>query len=214
MNGAALTVPLSAVIFLSAGLAVRGATAGPRWMLYLCKPLTTALILVLALVLPGTVASPYRPLLVVGLATSLLGDVFLMLPDDRLLPGLVSFLVTHLCYATAFASAAGWHFSLLPVTLLVGTAALVLSTLWPTLGRMRGPVLFYVAALLLMVWQADERWLQTRSLTALLALSGAVLFLVSDTVLALNRFRRHLRYGQAIILGSYWLAQYLIARSV
>ncbi len=214
MNGAALTLPLSAAILLAALAAIQGAAAGPRLLVYIFKPLTTALILVLALVLPGSVAAPYRPLIVLGLGASLLGDVLLMLPRERFLAGLGSFLVTHLCYAAAFGAAAGWRLSLLPAALLVGSGALVLSTLWPTLGRMRGPVLVYVAAILLMVWQADERWLQMRSQPALLALAGAVLFLISDTVLALDRFRRPLRHSQVVILVTYWLAQYLIARSV
>ena len=214
MNGTSLTLPLSAGILLSALLALRGATAGPRRLLYIFKPLTTGLILVLALVLPGTVPSPYRPLLLLGLVASLAGDVFLMLPRDLFLAGLGSFLLTHLCYAAAFGTASGWHLSLLPIGLLVLSAGLILSTLWPALGRMRLPVLLYVSALLLMVWQADERWLAMHGTPALLALIGAVLFLVSDTVLALDRFRRPVRQGQILILATYWVAQYLIARSV
>ncbi len=49
---------------------------------------------------------------------------------------------------------------------------------------------------------------------ALLACAGAVLFVVSDSVLAVNRFRRPFAAAQAVVLGTHFSAQYLIALSV
>jgi uncharacterized membrane protein YhhN len=58
------------------------------------------------------------------------------------------------------------------------------------------------------------RWSQTGQSQALLAFLGAVLFLVSDSALAVNRFRGHYKSAPALILSTYFAAQWLIARSV
>ena len=63
-----------------------------------------------------------------------------------------------------------------------------------------------------MAWQAFSRW--GRSPGAELAALGAVSFLVSDGALALGRFRGEFTGGALVVLVSYWLAQWLIARSV
>jgi len=49
---------------------------------------------------------------------------------------------------------------------------------------------------------------------ALLAFLGAVLFVVSDSALAVNRFRGGYDGAQALILSTYFAAQWLMARSV
>lgn len=48
----------------------------------------------------------------------------------------------------------------------------------------------------------------------LLAAAGATLFMVSDAVLALNRFRTPFRLAQAAIMSTYVAAQLLIALSI
>ena len=96
--------------------------------------------------------------------------------------------------------------------------------LWPGLHDMKIPVAVYVLAIAAMGWQATARWIGagpsgvTASVVtepgALLACIGAVFFLVSDSVLAVNRFRRPFAAAQAVVLGTYFLAQCLIALSV
>src|SRR5690606_6397490 len=68
---------------------------------YVFKPLTTVLILAIALLADNPISSTYRALIVAGLVASLAGDVFLMLPD-RFTPGLLSFLIAHIFYILAF----------------------------------------------------------------------------------------------------------------
>ena len=86
--------------------------------------------------------------------------------------------------------------------------------LWPRLFDMKVPVAVYVLAIAAMAWQATARWLDSGEPGALLACLGASLFVVSDSVLAVNRFRRPFASAQAIVLGTYFLAQYLIALSI
>jgi alkenylglycerophosphocholine/alkenylglycerophosphoethanolamine hydrolase len=71
-----------------------------------------------------------------------------------------------------------------------------------------------VVVILVMAWQAWEQWSQTGQSRALLAFFGAVLFTISDSALAVNRFRGRYQGAQALILSTYFAAQWLIARSV
>ena len=50
------------------------------------------------------------------------------------------------------------------------------------------PVAFYVIVTLTMAWQTWDQWDQVRARWALLAFIGALLFVISDSILALNRF--------------------------
>lgn len=207
-------IPLLLVsIAVSGLLAVVGEERGPRWMVYVFKPLTTALILGLAASATGAPAR-YRALVVVGLAASLAGDVFLMLPRDRFVPGLASFLVAHLAYVTAFAvtpvGVAPW----IVLGGLLAFGGVVLRALWPGLGPLRGPVAVYVGVILAMAWMAAARWLRLPSAGAAAAAGGALLFVLSDTLLALDRFRGRFAYARALVLTTYYGAQALIALSV
>jgi uncharacterized membrane protein YhhN len=159
-------------------------------------------------------APGYRALVVAGLACSLAGDVFLMLPSDRFRAGLGSFLAAHLCYVAAFSQAAGFQLApaaLLPFAVL---GAAVFAPLWPRLGAMRVPAAAYLLAIVVMGWQAAAQWLAVREGWALLALLGATLFVASDSLLAWNRFHTRFRAAQLLVLGTYYPAQWLIALSV
>lgn len=176
------------------------------------KPLT--MVLVLALAVQPSLSTPplYRALVVAGLVFSLAGDVFLMLPSDRFIAGLVTFLIGHLFYVAAFAGAATFEpLALLPF--LAGAGA-VYGVLHPHLGPLRGPVLVYIAAIAAMAWLATGRWLAVGQLGSLLACIGANLFVASDVALAIDRFARPFRGSQAVVLGTYFPAQLLIALSI
>jgi uncharacterized membrane protein YhhN len=201
-------------ILLCAGLTIRAEYAGARRQVYCFKPLTTALILALALMQTPVVSPSYRYLVALGLLCSLAGDVFLMLPHDRFVLGLVSFLVAHLVYIAAFATRAGYQldwFALVPYALF---GAVMLARLWPHLSRLRLPVLIYMAVILIMGWQAFAVWRVQPSTSTLAAAVGAALFVLSDSLLAFDRFRRSFRAARGAVLGTYYLAQTLIALSV
>jgi uncharacterized membrane protein YhhN len=199
---------------LSAWLHLRAEYRGPRWQVYVFKPLTTSLLVLLALVQPTLQEPRYQVAVAVGLLCSLLGDVLLMLPRDHFALGLVSFLLAHVAYLVAFT--AGAPLGAAPALLLplLAAALPLLRLLWPDLGTLRLPVLLYAATILLMVWQAwGRRWVLP-SQSATLAAVGAAFFMVSDSLLALNRFRRPLPNAQALIMITYVAAQALISLSV
>jgi uncharacterized membrane protein YhhN len=205
---------LTGLTIVSGILAITGHYIEPRWILYVFKPLTTIFILIIAL-LSGADAPPtYRIAILVGLVFSLAGDVLLMLPSDPFMPGLVSFLIAQICYIIAFTSNRGFSFgwaSLIPVVIY---GVIVYALLALHLGKMRLPVIAYMIVILVMAWQAWERWSALGECGAMLAFFGAVLFVLSDTFLALNRFRGEFAAARALTLGTYYAAQWLITSSL
>lgn len=187
---------------------------GRRWLVYWAKPATTSLVLSIAVMAPQPVSPFYQTAIVIGLLFSLAGDIFLMLPADRFLAGLVSFLLAHFCYISAFSSALlVWRLSWwgLPVFLFAGSIYLLLR---PYLHTMRLPVLLYMAVISLMAWLAISLFAQRGEEWTLSAAIGALLFVISDAALALNHFRRPFWSAQMLVLGTYYLAQWLIVLSV
>lgn len=207
---------LAASAILAAMLAIRAhyLDESRRWQVYAFKPLATLLILALALVM-APMRPEYQWAIAAGLLFSTAGDVFLMLPRDRFVAGLASFLVAHLCYIGAFAI--GVPFGAAPLLWLPFFAAggLVLALVWPGLKpALRAPVAVYVIVIATMAGQAAGRWHATGSAVALAAAVGAGLFVVSDAVLAIDRFRWKFRAARAVTLATYWAAQLLIALSI
>jgi uncharacterized membrane protein YhhN len=84
----------------------------------------------------------------------------------------------------------------------------------PALGKLKIPVIIYTVIILIMTWLAWERWIQMVQTETLLVLIGAVLFAISDNILAANRFKGAFKPAQALNLITYFTAQLLIASSV
>ena len=202
---------------MSAGCAIGAAARGDRPGFVIFKPLTTFIILLGAawLVQPG--GHPYRDLVVLGLALSLAGDFLLALPADRLLAGLVAFLLAHLAYLAAFdqgSPLAARQLPWLAPWILAAGAAVWYA--WGGLGRRRVPVLCYGAVVCAMGWRAAMRG-EAPAIgrdSFRLGLLGAGLFVASDAILVIRRFRRPFRAAHEMELAAYWAAQLLIALSV
>jgi len=212
--GGPLTILLSLLVLGSAALNIRAEYRVHRRQVYLFKPLTTVLILLIAARAIGPTSPLYKCLIIAGLGCSLAGDVFLMLPADRFVASLVSFLAAHLCYIAAFSldtspCAAMWSLAPFLVYVIIMSGILL-----PHLGKMRVPILVYELVIVAMAWRALGRWAATGEVGPLLAFIGALLFVISDSALAINRFVGKYRGAQALILSTYFCAQWLIALSV
>jgi uncharacterized membrane protein YhhN len=207
-----LTLTLAAAA--CALLHIRAEYFGPQWQIYLFKPLTMGLILLLAFRAWLPERSRCGLIIQAGLICSLAGDVFLMLPSDRFIPGLVCFLIAHLFYIAAFRQGLPFKVSFMPLAPFLLYGGLMTASLYPYLGAMKLPVFVYTAVIVTMGWQACSRWRQLRTRSALLAFLGVILFILSDSVLALDRFRSRFATAPAVLLGSYYTAQWLIARSI
>jgi uncharacterized membrane protein YhhN len=171
-------------------------------------------ILIIALSKAKESPSFYAYAIIAGLLCSVAGDVFLMLPSDQFVAGLISFLIAHLLYIVAFTFGRPFRFPPWSLVLFALYGVFIYSLLYPHLGDMKIPVFIYVMVILVMGWRAWERWTGTRMKTALFAFFGALLFIISDSILAVNKFREHFEIARALSLTTYFSAQWLIALSV
>jgi uncharacterized membrane protein YhhN len=199
---------------LLAALAIRAEHTGARGQLYLFKPLATFCILLIALLSPPPYRPGYHISISLGLLFSLIGDVFLMLPRERFLAGLFSFLVALACYCAAFFKVAGFPTSVPVAIVLLAYGVFLLNRLWPHLAEHRVPVIVYSAVLLLMCAGAFNQLSREPAPRTWLAAAGAALFVISDSLLALDRFAASSRNRQTLVLTTYYAAQWLIAVSV
>lgn len=198
----------------SAFIAVAAHAGERRSVVYVFKPLTIGLLLLLVASGPSRFASPYVPAILAGLLFSLVGDIFLMLPSDHFRSGLSSFLLAHVCYIFAFLSDAPFASPLAPYVVGLGLGGGAVAALWKGIPvPLRLPVLAYVTILLVMASQATSRALNLHTASAARASLGAVLFLLSDGLLAWARFRRPFPAAKALVHGTYFPAQWLIAIS-
>jgi uncharacterized membrane protein YhhN len=205
---------LTILTILSAIVTITAHYIGPDWIIYVFKPLTTILILTIALTGGADSTPAYKIAIVIGLCFSLAGDVLLMLPADLFLFGLVSFLIAQVCYIVAFTSGKGFSLKLPSLVPVLVYGVIVYTLLSENLASMRMPVIVYMLVILTMVWQAWERRRALDDRAARFAFFGAALFVLADTSLALNRFRGEFAAERALTLIIYYTAQWFIASSV
>lgn len=204
---------LTIVAAVSACLTIWAEYYGPAWLLYTCKPLT--MLAIISIVFTGNVnqSSNYRNAILVGLVFSMAGDILLMLPIDMFKAGLVSFLIAHLIYIAGFMSGRPRQQRWLTLIPWGIYGILIYLVLAPYLGVLKIPVGIYVIVILVMGWQARERWLFFRDKATIIALAGAIFFIISDSFHALHRFREPFATGRLLTLSTYFTAQWLLAIS-
>jgi uncharacterized membrane protein YhhN len=206
----------------TAALVVAGLAAVVDWwavarkaasLEYVAKPVATLALLVVAATVDTDVAAR-RGWFVLALALCLAGDVLLMLPKERFVPGLVAFLLRHLAYLAGL-----WSDDRPGGVRLVVGLALVLAVVLVLARRIlaglrtsgQGALALPVAASMGVIAA------MTSSATGSgpgLAIAGAWLFLASDGLLAWNKFVRPLRWAPVGIMVTYHLAQAGLALSL
>jgi uncharacterized membrane protein YhhN len=183
-----------------------------RQFIWLFKPLTMILIIGLAYIYSERKFF-YLWAILVGLVFSLIGDVFLIVPQTYFVFGLISFLLAHIFYATAFFRAGGGKFNFVSLSMfLIGFVILVLNYAGVP-DALKIPVVVYATAISLMLCFALNLYLTKKTPEAFFAFSGAFLFVVSDSILAFNKFTYEFFSAKIFILATYFTAQWLIARS-
>lgn len=155
-----------------------------------------------------------------GLFFSLAGDVALLFAavhELYFILGLLLFLVAHICYIIAFRSFSKHtqinHTSTqlilftLPFIVVSGIVFYILSS---RLGTLFYPVLCYVSVITGMGIASALRYKHVNNMSFLLIVCGAICFMLSDTLLAFNKFYTPFKFAGISIMASYILAQYLI----
>lgn len=175
------------------------------------KPLVLVLLVVAALATDAA-SGAQQAAFVVALVLSLAGDVLLLPQVDRFVPGLVAFLLAHLAYVVGFwMEPAGHSMHLWPIVvlgvLLGGVGPRILAGARRDEPALVVPVLAYMAVIGWMVVTAGFSGDAVGSL-------GAVMFAVSDTVLAADRFDRSRRWAPVAVMATYHVAQGLLVASL
>ena len=202
-----------ALLVEAAALATATGAEGLVELHRLLKPaaMLLAIACVAARMQPAAGARRFGWLLIAGLAFSLAGDAFLMFPG-YFIPGLVCFLVAHLFYIALFKQQLPWFPSrqALAATLGLGVAmyAFLFNGLDPVL---RVAVAAYIVVIALMAAQAIGRATILRDRPSALVAVGAGFFMLSDSLLATNKFAFPLPMAQFWVLATYYVAQCLIA---
>ncbi|BBB58768.1 lysoplasmalogenase [Undibacterium sp. KW1] len=214
----------AAFIFIFAALAIAGAEwgkeiSGAQYLHYVFKPLTTLAIFFFAWQNKRVISRIYQTAILIGIICSLIGDIFLMLPGTvfrhGFLCGLLSFLLAHVCFLRALISDSRFASKPLAFAGIAALGVINLWILWPGLPTaLQIPVVVYVCLLLCMTAQAISRGLLLRSMSGRLAMIGGLCFMLSDTLLAYNRFYSPIAHSPLLILSCYYLALWLIAASV
>jgi uncharacterized membrane protein YhhN len=135
--------------------------------------------------------------------------------------GLIAFLIGHLYYIFTFRQIVWEQESqmlptqkvrlLFPI-LLAGTGLMVV--LYPVLGNMKVPVLFYSIVLMLMVAYALLRVGRTSRQSFTWVFVGALFFMISDSLLAINKFYSVFRFANLAVMGTYIIAQFMIVKGI
>jgi uncharacterized membrane protein YhhN len=194
-----------------------GIICNNQLMQYIAKPL---LLPVLIALLVYNTGSDYkdRTLIIIALIFSWLGDVFLML-DNRnslfFIIGLICFLTTHIFYIVYFLRIQNNNISLLkkypllPLLVVIYGIALVW-LLFSHLGDLTLPVIVYATVICTMLISSQHIFLKVPKPANIFFLSGALLFVLSDSLLAINKFYGSFTNAGIAIMLTYCTAQYAI----
>ena len=158
---------------------------------------------------------------------SLCGDILLWMKGETyFLLGLSSFLLAHICYIGAFSIKSGHSnsnsqtlISRKPwlILLFVGYLILLLWGIYPALEQMLVPVIVYALTITIMAVTALNRWQMVSEHSFGWVFMGALLFVLSDSLIALGRFGGHLisiPLLQYWIMGTYMCAQFFIVKGM
>jgi uncharacterized membrane protein YhhN len=104
--------------------------------------------------------------------------------------------------------------NLLDALLLLVIAGALFGLLWGRLGYFRVPAFLYMLTIIVMVWVAAGTWHASLTAGSSATFVGSLLFLFSDSILALYYFRQPFPYAKAWATSSYFAAQFLIAASL
>lgn len=202
MNGAAIILLATALTLSTLDWVAVAYRSRP--MEYVCKPAAAVAFLLAAWAL-DPVDDGARTWLVIALMFCVAGDVFLMLPRDAFLAGLGSFAVAQVLFTASFAvrEPTATRVVVGLVVVAIGAAILarrfVMALRRSGAGSMVPAILVYVTVISIMVVSAIASGSPT-------AIVGAVLFMISDSLIAEERFVSARRWQRLTIIVTYHLA--------
>ena len=185
---------------------------------YFIKP-CIAISLLVMLYVSTKLKGRFHKRLFTGLIFALLGDVLLMFvwkDQSYFTYGLMAFMLCHIFYTRAFYL----DFKSKPELdkkgariAIIGCAILSIGFYFfirPHLGEMKLPVMAYIFVISLMTMMACFRNLRVNASSFNLILTGALFFLLSDGLIAYDKFVKGFDFSGLLIIATYMIAQYLI----
>jgi len=181
---------------------------------FIWKPGTMVLIIILAIAESG-LSTVFSYWVLVALLFSLMGDISLMLHKRWFIYGLASFLIAHILYIGGFLVTFSFAFSandLLLIVALLVIAVLFYGYLFQTVREEGGRMLLFAVACYILVITI---MLSLAILTGIpILIVAACLFFISDSILAVNRFKVKFQLADYLVMSTYFTAQLLFAISL
>jgi uncharacterized membrane protein YhhN len=186
---------------------------------FITKPLLMPLLLV-AYYAQARPHNFYSRMICVALLLSWSGDILLMgdpYASVFFILGLVAFLMAHIAYIAYFLNTLSnkrSYFRQRPIMLLPVAAIVIelLNVLWPSLGVMKLPVIVYALVIGTMCAAALWQYKKLNNQASLWFIAGAVSFIISDSLLAINKFSHRIDDAGIYIMVTYCFAQYALAK--
>jgi uncharacterized membrane protein YhhN len=160
-------------------------------------------------------SKPPSNLFTFALITALFGDIFLMFPyDSFFMMGLGSFLIMQILYTISFlpVNRTPDTFQKASLLIIIAITFLFLYFAWPNLNNMKIPVAMYAFCITLMVAVAATG--NSAAPAYRFIFSGAILFMISDGLLAWNKFVSPFPMADQAVMLTYMLAQFFIVSGV
>lgn len=189
-----------------------------RVLLLVSKPLILLSLLGYFLSVTNRYTSALKILLALAFLFSAAGDSLLLFDQANprfFILGLLAFLIAHIFYIISFhriikkeALTVRWPAAVL-VAIYYGW---LIAILLPHLGPLKIPVVIYGIVISFMLFLAMQLYLLRDHRIGQFLLTGAVLFVASDSILAYTRFCRPLVLGSWLVMSSYILAQWLLVK--
>ncbi len=185
-------------------------------LIYVAKPLVVIALIIYFLSATAGINNGVKKFITAALAFSWLGDVLLMFDSfdkNFFLFGLIAFLIAHIFYIIFFKKIqSGERLKLkwpliVPVLVYYGGLMYLLN---PHLGEMLWAVRVYGFIISVMFLLALHALFIKNKEAGKLMVIGALFFVASDSVLAINRFYQPFEYAGIITMLTYGLAQLLI----
>ena len=189
---------------------------GKLFLKYIFTPLvTTSVILVAFHAYGNDPGSTYTVYIFCGLVLSLIADVLLMIvPMQFMLEGLIFFLVAHVLYIIGFSRDFVFHESAFIVALLIIIPmAFLYNILRKKAGKLAVPVLIYMGVISTMVFFAITGFVPGNPVKKGLIVGGALFFLISDIILALDAFVKEIPHATVFVWALYAPGQMMLAVS-
>lgn len=209
---------LSLGFFALVLLDITGIITGWDMLHYFAKPLLVPALMLLLYCSANKLKG--KSLLMTGLFFSWAGDVFLLLESwqpNFFIFGLVCFLITHIFYITYFLKLKSQQPSLLKkypllIIAVTGYGVSLVWLLYPGLGDLKLPVMVYATIICTMLLSCLHVFLKMNRKAAATYLGGAIFFVLSDSLLAINKFYQAFTFAGVLIMLTYCAAQYFIVK--